>query len=126
MTVFHAASRTAAALLLVAATGCGPRDSDILSLTTEDVGDYTVSASHEGDALHATVCVDSPSHAATIADRVVRQLYNHGLRSIVLDMYGTGGAIARLEWSGAGMRTEGLASDPSANPCRRVNRSSRS
>ncbi|HZT75818.1 MAG TPA: hypothetical protein VFA27_04115 [Vicinamibacterales bacterium] len=55
---------------------------DIVSITTEDVGDYNVALSASGDTVTATVCVVYPSHADEIKSRIVRQLYTKGYRTV--------------------------------------------
>jgi hypothetical protein len=76
----------------VVTTGCAwawPQ-TDIVGISTEDIGDYDVAATVQGDAVTATVCVDQPDNDVAIASRIVHELYGKGYRSMQFDMVPAG------------------------------------
>ena len=75
------------ALATAAASACAPPETDIVDTNTERVGDYSVVAARDGDALHANVCVAVPANASSVAHRIVHQLMSRGYRTITLDLY---------------------------------------
>ena len=115
------ARRVVACALFAAAAlsaACGRPETDIVATSTEDVGDYNVvGAARERDGLRATVCVANPAHADAVADRVLRQLYSHGLPAVTLDVYGGQRAIARVVLTQGVRRSEPLAGAPPAGAC---------
>ena len=75
------------ALATAAASACAPPDTDIVDTNTERVGDYSVVAERDGDALHANVCIGDPPRADLVAHRVLDQLMSRGYHTITLDLY---------------------------------------
>jgi hypothetical protein len=112
----------------LAMTGCARfwPDTDIVRITTEDIGDYDVSAIHTASTLTATVCADDPSNAESIVHRLVGQLEGKGYTSMRFDV--TGAAAERgqrpmthVTWTARqGLRVVGrdTAPTPSAPPAR--------
>ena len=74
-------------LATAAASACAPPDTDIVDTNTERVGDYSVVAQRDGDALHANVCIGDAPRADAVAHRVLHQLMSRGYQTITLDMY---------------------------------------
>jgi hypothetical protein len=73
-------------LTVTSLVACSRPLTDIVATNTED-GDYNMSGTREGDTLRASVCVANPRRADAVADRLLQQLYGHGLKTIVLDVY---------------------------------------
>jgi hypothetical protein len=78
----------AAGVVMISAASCAQPQTDIVAITTEDVGPYEVVNVTTGKSLTATVCVADPAHADTVARRIVQQLGNHSFESIALDLVG--------------------------------------
>lgn len=99
--------RLAAGIAFSALTvGCTPM-TDIVATNTEGTGDYAVRSTHvSDDALAADVCVANPDRAAEVADRIVRQLLNHGYRSVTLNIGAPTGPVGRFAWSETQARRE--------------------
>src|SRR3954463_7702284 len=74
-------------LATAATPACAPPDTDIVATNTERVGDYSVVAERDGDALHANICVGGPARATEVADHFLQQLLSRGYHTITLDMY---------------------------------------
>jgi hypothetical protein len=76
----------------VVTTGCAWAwpPTDIVGVSTEDIGDYAVMTTANGNTIAATVCVDQPGNDAAIAARIVHELYGKGYRSMRLEMVPAG------------------------------------
>jgi len=113
---------TAAYALLASAAlwagACGRPETDIVSTSTEDVGDYDVVGAARGrEGPRPTVCVADPAHADAIADRVLRQLYSRGLSAVSLDVYSEDRAVTRVVLTQGVRRTEPLVGTPPSGAC---------
>jgi len=80
---------------------------DIVATSTEHTGDYEIRSTTISDnVLSADVCVAEPRRAAEVANSIVRQLLNHGYRSVILNIGSRAGSAGRFVWSGTGERGE--------------------
>jgi hypothetical protein len=106
--------------------GCAPPDTDIVATNTEQVGDYYVVATHDGDTLHANVCIAVPRNASDVANRVLQQLMSRGYRTITLDMYApTQRPVQRVVWTPE-TRTDGpVTAAPPQHFCQTTSQRSR-
>jgi len=105
--------------MTAAMASCGRPHTDIVATTTEDVGYYQVVKASSDRSLTATVCVAEPSHADTIAQRIVQQLANHNFESITLDLLGptrSGGSAAGARRLDATGRTARGRNGPARGP----------
>jgi hypothetical protein len=110
----------AGAIALLAFTSLGACSrplTDIVATDTEDVGDFSVSGTREGDALRATVCVANPGRADAVVDRVLQQLFSRGLHTIVLDLYSERRPIKRVVWRSGARTDEPLDGEVPAGIC---------
>ena len=107
----------AAALL---ASACGRPHTDIVATNPEDVGDYTVVGTRDGDALRARVCVSDASHTDAVTERILQQLYSQGLHTIALDVYDGRIATKRVVWAMGTRRAEPVAGPAPAGVCGRT------
>jgi hypothetical protein len=111
---FAAALTIAGAL---AATTCARPETDIVSTSTEDTGSYRVVVARDGDAANARVCISNRANADVVIERVLRQLYSRGYRTIAIEMSDRREAITRLVWRGGARQQEQLAGAPPLEIC---------
>jgi hypothetical protein len=110
----HTHRLAACCAFAVVTTGCAwawPQ-TDIVGVSTEDIGDYAVTATATGDTVTATVCVDQPDNDAAIAARIAHELYGKGYRSMRFDMVPAGSHadadVTHVAWtSDRGMQVTG-------------------
>jgi hypothetical protein len=114
----HRAAGCAAVLAtLLLMPACARPETDVVSTSTEDVGSYNVTAARDGDVLRASVCVADRSRAGLVADRVMRQLYSRGIRTIALDVYAERGGVARLTLTPGGRTSAPLGGKAPTGLC---------
>jgi hypothetical protein len=106
------------AVATAAASACAPPDTDIVDTNTERVGDYSVVAERDGDALHANICVGDPPRADAVAHRVLHQLMSRGYHTITLDMYAPPQRpVRRVVWTPEARRDAPLTAAPPQHFC---------
>jgi hypothetical protein len=112
-------TRTCATLLLVLGAtllpACGRPRTDIVAITTEDVGPFDMQAQMTDSGLAGHVCLEEPRSSGEVVARIVQQLANHNYPAITLDVYSPQRPVARYLWTRSGQRQDPLGS--SANPC---------
>jgi hypothetical protein len=120
---FKTMSTACVLAVTLAAIGCRQPATDIVAISTEDVGDYSMRASRDGGVLKAMVCVARPARAGMVADRILHQLYSRGLTRATLDIYSESGGVVRVDWNAGVRREEPLAGAPPGAGCGRAHSS---
>lgn len=113
------------ALATAAASACAPPDTDIVDTNTERVGDYSVVAERDGDALQANVCVGEPARTDAVAHRVLHQLMSRGYHTITLDVYAPPQrAVRRIVWTPDASTNAPLTAAPPPHFCQTISQRS--
>ncbi len=110
-------------LLVVSACGALWPVTDIVQISSEDVGDFEVEASRTGDTFTATVCAVRPDNAERIVRRIVSQRFGKGYKTMRFDVMPWGenarGPVRHLTWTAsAGVQMTSQDQSGSTDRCR--------